>query len=414
MNSAYPVLNEKAFYLAVNFLKFKQEHGTEIEQRIYSNMDILGLIQRLLEKRAAVFVGSYDKYLLQNKIEGCGGWDEVGTEKEAEPLLLQNCLSYDEMKLSALLSVSSHTVFINPGSRGNRGAETSDIESFQRHGVIIGLIGTRLPRPGVMEAQEVLITTEKRVNGGYGFNPNQKTPLYEWRKIWADFYGVEPNFPTFLEAKKLKKHNTRFVEIYDNEIFDNLAYQRRLSISFETLLLEAHTRAQKASTTAFVHIVGIGLGVWRVAPHQERQYLEAFISCVKRLAHVLTHVADLRFAWFSEDCRQLCPKIMGHIRVHFSNNNPQIRLEDQTQLLVVSYAWDSNSLPGNEFWHGTLHTSSDPAAASCSQVSELHNAKVNPAKVCASNLHLACQEWGVIHISEYARRKLSENILAEP
>lgn len=55
---------------------------------------------------------------------------------------------------------------------------------------------------------------------------------------------------------------------------------------------------------------------------------------------------------------------------------------------MVSYAWDGNSLPGNEFWGGSLHTSSDPAAACSTQVAELHNRHINP-KVSVAGLRIA-------------------------
>lgn len=66
---------------------------------------------------------------------------------------------------------------------------------------------------------------------------------------------------------------------------------------------------------------------------------------------------------------------------------------------MVSYAWDGNALPGNEFWVGNLNTSGDPAAAASTQISELHNPHINP-KVCAENLRIATPN-GVLFISEY-------------
>lgn len=57
--------------------------------------------------------------------------------------VLTKCLSYDEIKLSSMMAMSSHTEFINDGSRDNRGIVNIDPDSVQPRGVIIGVVGTR-------------------------------------------------------------------------------------------------------------------------------------------------------------------------------------------------------------------------------------------------------------------------------
>lgn len=52
---------------------------------------------------------------------------------------------------------------------------------------------------------------------------------------------------------------------------------------------------------------------------------------------------------------------------------------------MVSYAWDGNALPGNEWWSGKLGSSGDSAAASSTQITELHNPHINPL-ISANNL----------------------------
>ena len=49
-NSAYPILHEEAFSLCEDFLKFKKQHGTIIEKRVYESMTIFELIDRLISK----------------------------------------------------------------------------------------------------------------------------------------------------------------------------------------------------------------------------------------------------------------------------------------------------------------------------------------------------------------------------
>lgn len=64
------------------------------------------------------------------------GWEAVGTVNQRSPLLLENCLSYDEMKLSALVYVSGHTECINDGERKNSGVVSE--ENAEADAVIIG------------------------------------------------------------------------------------------------------------------------------------------------------------------------------------------------------------------------------------------------------------------------------------
>ena len=57
--------------------------------------------------------------------------------------VLAKVLSYDEIKLSAMMILSSHTEFINDGSRENKGVVSPDPESIQPRGVIMGPVGSR-------------------------------------------------------------------------------------------------------------------------------------------------------------------------------------------------------------------------------------------------------------------------------
>lgn len=78
------------------------------------------------------------------------------------------------------------------------------------------------------------------------------------------------------------------------------------------------------------------------------------------------------------------------------------RSTDADKLLVVTYAWDGNAYPGNEFWSGFLDASGDPAAACSTQIAEIHNPIIN-SRVCGANLHIASPEHGLLHISDYAK-----------
>lgn len=418
INSAYPVVHEAALTLYIDFLEYKKKFGTAQEKELYANMGVVELVQRFLEKRAVTFCGRFDSYMLLSGEKGMSGWDTIGTQMETPPLVLQDCLSYDEIKLSAFLALSSYSVFTNTGSRRNRGIPSSSLEAVRRHGVVVGIVGPRLSHGGVMDQHEIMVTKTQNVKkNGYG-SALENNARHCWRQIWADFYGV-PSLPTYNEVLKSiqnMKAGERFVAGIEM-MFDNNIYAKRIAIAAELLLLEAESRAAAENKQAYVHVVGFGLGVWMASRHQEKIFLDAFATCLKHLHPILSHVSDVNFAWFAEST---CGGVGNggrigddkhSIRILFSRRDPHSPLEDAddaSKLLVVSYAWDGNSLPGNEFWEHSLDTSGDPACACSTQVSELQNPHVNRNKISGRNLHVACSEWGVVHVEEYSRRKLNE------
>lgn len=62
--------------------------------------------------------------------------------------------------------------------------------------------------------------------------------------------------------------------------FDVKMYKACTRISTETLLLEANDRAAKTSTTAYVHLIGLGLGVWRYCNSQRQWYVKEVKACL--------------------------------------------------------------------------------------------------------------------------------------
>lgn len=167
--SAYPVIHERVLWLYLRFLEHKREHGSTKEKAIYTDMSLCDLVQRLLSKRCATFYRRNDTFLLLTGEQGASGFVEIGTDDEKPPLVLENCLSYDEMKLSALLSVSSYTQFINDGNRKNRGEVPTEKDKIEENGIIIGLIGARLSRRDLMEFQDIVIAkTQNTAENGYG------------------------------------------------------------------------------------------------------------------------------------------------------------------------------------------------------------------------------------------------------
>lgn len=178
-----------------------------------------------------------------------------------------------------------------------------------------------------------------------------------------------------------------------NSAFDADMYKARIRVTAEILLLEAATRARTAGREAYVFAVGLGLGVWAAHASQPQLYVEAFAEVLGddelggSGGGALDAIGTLEFSWVSPpDSTRAAMVEAGRRRgidVVFSKREPAAARSEEAgprdgQLLVLSYAWDGNAFPGNEYWHGSLSGSGDPAAACMSTISELHNPVINP------------------------------------
>lgn len=447
--STYPLIHERVLLLMAHFLIYKREHGSEIEKEFYKDMTILQLINRILKNRAISFVGPRDKYRLITGEKGCEGWEEIGTSNQKPPLLLENCLSYDELKISAMVYVSGYTECINDGERLNRGVVNED--NVEQEAVIIGLIGPRFHRRYKMDYEDILITKEQNIpENGYGeitkgfFDVLKKKVNIEnqhakkvLRDMWGKFY--EASSISHKDAiSKIKTENFNS-EQYENkyirvtkgkqtDIFDNEVYYKRICVLTETSLVEAEYRAKECGKYAFLNIIGCGLGVWMISGHQCDVYVLTFLERIKDFLEngLIDHVSDVNLAYIKaspniealfsnpkhqDDQFPNRKKIFlesekhpnGGINIQMENRQPSSKLtgKDEGKLLVMTYPWDSNAHPGNEFWYGSLHTSGDPAAACSTQVAELHNAHINNG-VKASNTRIMTKN-GLKTIFEYCK-----------
>lgn len=342
--------------LVQSFLEHKVIHGTADEKYLYAGLSWHDEISRLISKRPLVFMTSGDLTVLRNGKNignASKSWDRVGTaaEKLNTDLKHEEYLSYDEMMLSALIGVSGPSYFVNSGDRYNS-ARPGASGTFEERGVIIGLVGARFERPGHMESSYILPPA-----AGSRLHP-------DLLRIWHEFFGIKPTAP----------RNT----------FNDLAYQARIRLTAEILLFEANRRAQIAGKKAYVYIVGLGLGVWQRSRDQPRLYVDVFAQIIEERGHELTEIGTLEFAWIdvamTERTKMRDAAEAHGIDVLFSRRDPASKLKDDRadQLLVLSYAWDSNSFPGNEYWMGSLQASGDPAAACMSTIAELHNPVINP------------------------------------
>ncbi|XP_039958839.1 uncharacterized protein LOC126757960 isoform X1 [Bactrocera neohumeralis] len=420
--SAYPIIHERVLGLYLAFLEHKCKYGNKRELELYQNLTLTDFVQRLLAKRCVSFFGKNDKYLLLSRHRGCSGFLDIGTDGEKPPLLLEDVLCYDEIKLSAFLSVSSHTEFLNDGNRQNCGVIERNKSRIETDGVIIGLIGARLVRRDVMEYQDIIITSKQNTKeNGYGLPIDAETNSRpaDYRRVWKQFYDERDYLYEQVTLDGKRFGNARA----QKDIFDNVLMKKRYTISFDTLLLESEARAAAAGKQAYIHVVGIGLGVWRAAEQQEKVFLETFAQRLKLLLPKLSHIGVVHFSWFklSEwgDLKhggiyKSPTHPDGGIRTFLSKRNPADKLvsinmkspELENMLLIVSYAWDGNALPGNEFWMKMLKSTGDSSTACSTLVTELHNPHINTELVNGANLHIASEKYGVLHIADYVKNIL--------
>ncbi|KAH8415365.1 hypothetical protein KR222_005176 [Zaprionus bogoriensis] len=417
--STYPLIHERTLALYLQFLEHKCKWGNEVERPVYRDLSLAGFVQRLLSKRCASFFARNDKFLLLTGERGASGFEPIGSVAEQAPLQLAQVLSYDEVKLSALLSVSSQTEFINEGERTNCGRVVRNRSSLEPEGVIVGLIGARLSRRNLMEFQDIVVARQQNTREqGYGLalDAPAHTRSEDYRRLWRCFYEARDHLhgAASIDGRRFGVSGNK------QDVFDNLVMKRRYAISFDLLLLEAQARAKRAGRQAYLHVVGFGLGVWKVAPQQEQIFLETFEQRLRALGSRLTHIGVVHFSWFKLDrCGGLRDGVLlqssshplGGIRVHLSKRNPAEKLrcpEHDNMLLVVSYAWDGNALPGNEFWMKMLKSTGDSSTACSTLITELHNPHINTDYCNGRNLHIASLKHGILHISDYAKRVLKE------
>ncbi|KAI6085757.1 hypothetical protein F4821DRAFT_144996 [Hypoxylon rubiginosum] len=331
------------------FLNYKRQHGSATEKRVYANMTAGQEIARLFRNRPLAFLDGTDTTKLRDGrvIHSAAHlWDAVGTDREGI-ITLDEYLSYEEIMLSSFIGCSGPSFFINDGNRHNS-AHPGYPGTFEERGVIVGLVGARFERLEHMDAN-IVLTKHKEDS--------------EVTKMILDF----------LQVQKLEGSG-----------FDENVYIARMKIPILLLLSEAQWRAQAESKKAYLYVVGLGLGVWQHDSSQPEYYIRAWCQILKEYKGNFPNIGIIEFAYIN-----VTPMYQGvlkdiakrdGIEVRFTKRAPAAKLKgmESEHLLVLSYAWDANSYPGNEYWMGHLSASGDPAAASMSTIAEIHNPEINP------------------------------------
>ncbi|KAJ3322934.1 hypothetical protein HDV06_002593 [Boothiomyces sp. JEL0866] len=318
------VTHSKVVQVADKFLEKKLKTGSPLEKNLYTGMTSRDFIKRLIEKRPLVFMSASDTTLtLDNMLlPTTREWQNVALGSQELPI--QDYLTYEEMAISALVGVSTPTYFINNGNKFNH-AEKDD--NHQDFGIVVGLVGCRFENPKEMESRFIL-------NGEI---PDEWNPVYT------------------------SKHSNGFSE---------QRFRERMRVTFETLISEAEDRGKEHQKRVYLNVTGLGLGVWRYSDQQPSIFVDEFIQVLKQ--RQTDYIDTVNFAWINANY----PPKVRDIKIISTKRNLADKL-DQDLLLVGTYAWDSNSFPGNEYFLGSLSGSMDPAAACCCTISELQNPLIN-------------------------------------
>eukprot|EP01083_Nonionella_stella_P062034 161407_1 len=422
MQSCYPLVHGSVLSLANDFLLIKKQNGTTIEKKLYSEMTLCEFFDRLTTKRCVVFYQDYDSYLLRNGYHDTGYWEYIGTPNQEKQdkydvsphkkPKLSDYLSYDELMISALCGISSKTHFINNGDRQNCGRINKKNKYYPLEGIYMGLVGARFEKPGIMEHSLMIITPEQNTTeNGYGAyqddhdDTKQNVNIEHNKVIWRafeSFYGRSylPKYDEFVANTKSIENRYYKKKLWGNDnncpYLDKEMYKQRIRISLELFLFDADYRAQEASKTkctkgAFCYIVGLGTGVWSFKKSlQDELIVRVTLDIIKKT--VLRNIECVYFAWMDDahdayPDKDICDGAGHKICIKSGKRAPADKLEEPFQkcLTVAMYAWDSNAFPGNEYYHGMLSASGDPAAASASTISFVQNSMINQEHINGKN-----------------------------
>ena len=396
MDDTHPFIHHNVQDLIKAFIR--------LNSSIYDrDMDVSKFVTRCLTKRPLVFYDKSDITMFRNMTMSHIYQRHNQRHISKSTIFIDydpEYINYDEMRISALISMYVPTFFLNEGLQNNRGKMTGD-DSKTPYGVFVASVGARFERPGLMEYAHMIVSKEQNTrDNGYGVANTQKGQLL---RIWADFYKIA-YFPLYSELPTLQ-YNTRDYIKYEEGgewfYFNTNIYEKRMRMVIEPFLLQANNALNNRDhaenrTKVHVRAVGLGLGVWAIDAiknYQREIQIKLYHKLMRTL--LLPHVAVVELLGFQDD--------FDYKLEHFDNTKSQsIRFisrsdfdvhgpaspVDPKHKLVAQYAWDGNSYPGNEYWYYKLDASGDPAAACCSLISELQNPEIHPEGCSGERLEI--------------------------
>ena len=298
-----------------------------------------------------------------------------------------NYLSYSEAFWSAFIMVASETTFINDGGRFNEGEWDAKFAG-KTSGFYAGCVGARFENTDEMDALLMIVLekesaerVEKRqqVVNRFATVFDTQNATYNYELLRTTLDGIRLQKP---EAKTVpwRGHFYSIVDLPNKGVafFNRTIYKKRLTLTIELFLQYASTCGQKV----WVICVGLGLGVWGINNEVQSAVMaqvykellsKADYDTIKYVE--FSHLTKMKEAW--EANKYSVGKKILWTKDALLTNYKENTVTDPDVVVVAMYAWDGMAFPGNEYWVGDLTGSGDPAAACCSNISELQNVLVN-------------------------------------
>ena len=292
-------------------------------------------------------MNSWDHYLLLDGTPGFGGFENVGRDDNPKPeLSLSKFNSYDEMRLAALVSLSTMAPLVNDGGKNNCGVIGNGV-THELDGAILGQVGARFEKEGYMDWVDCIVKRNQNTEEN-GYGKGNKHPKSKFLQAWANVWGLD-HLPLF-EDVKLNPENYEYIHVKDAYL-NKRVYKARIQMLAEVMLIEASNRAKTANRKAYVHVSGLGLSAWMISQIQTRLFIESWADAIHHMPlNVTDNIACINFSCIPTT------RIQGvksgdkfpstDITIRFTKRDMLERVP-RGCLLVCNYSADSNSYPGN-------------------------------------------------------------------
>lgn len=413
-----PIISIELWNLLETFMEIMRKlPGVEGENYrvVYEGMTPAGLVKRLLTKRPIVFVNRADYHVLREKpkdiVPAHDKWNSLALNLDEiqDAPFLREYISYDEMLISACVSMSTPTFYVSDGSLKSPTEKSS--KPFVPEGILCGLVGARLPKIGFMEHRflfprhepskpfyQLMLTRDKSKEE---FNRVHHSDDF-WIKHVCPEAFPEGKIPT---EKEVRNKASLYQDIYKDGI--NIVYfKKRLSFSIIPYLKEAENRGLEKNRQVMVSVPPIGAGVWRGSVDSKiihqlilniiLEYLDNDfdVKNLDTLVAIFPPGVDLDVYINFVPCEQILSinvdETTSKVSVAFKGKAQKLTIFNETNrrvaslppagfescLSVSAYAWDGNSYPGNEYWVDSFY-SFDPQAVICSLLGQFQNPEVN-------------------------------------
>ena len=429
-----PVLGGKQIHeLLSRFIEAQKGSSCSEIREIYKEMTISSLVLRLLVNRPLAFYNPCDTTLFRN-FQYKGMTDifiSLESSKDDEHINLKNYLTYEEIQVGALISMSVPTHFYNAATReewiGDESMHPKTRPPFAESGVLIGAVGARFERPGLMESQFIEVSRSHSIpENGFGPMSGKSFRANILHQVWLPFYrkndeSHSDHFPTFNQIKSLyEAGNEQIIKDYWKvERSEKISYihrpsfQIRLHASLLPTIADAIHRFKESGKPAHVRITGLGAGVWNpdvstldlpnlfvAATNEVVSGLGDGhgISVIEFNSLVGTNITDDQLIGWKSLARNAESKGIRVIRTHFSKGELSNSPVSESHILVAQYAWDGNSYPGNEYWLGSITGSMDPVHAHVSMIGELQNPQINEAAFTEQRVRLYEEDGSIVDL----------------